>query len=68
VEIANLHVVRVAAIPHEADAILPVDPDLPGLADLLKIISRRIAKVSDRGGSIDDYELAKCRVGSEPIV
>jgi len=35
VEIANLHIVCIAAIPGEADAILPVDPDLPYLADLV---------------------------------
>jgi len=35
VKIADFHIVCIAAIPSEADAILPVDPDLPYLADLV---------------------------------
>jgi len=68
VEVSDLHVKRVVAVPAKAHAILSIDSYLPKvLANLLELVTRRHEEFVNTIDNVDLIELSKSglRVGSK---
>ena len=70
-EVTNLHVVGVSAVPAKADAALSFDTDLPhvGSAEFLELVSRRNREVVDATGRVYLGEFAErgLSIGSKAL-